>query len=97
MSREATDVPETAATDEVHLTEPETAQEDSGQRTVVRQTKVPSTTAPAMAAPAAAPASNGDTELSPQAVVAALESVMIGIYERALPSCGPHQRRSRVE
>ena len=81
MSREATDVPETAATDAVHLTEPETAQEDSGQPGAVQQTK-----APTRAAPAAAPASDGDTELSPDEVVAALESVMIGIYEKALPS-----------
>ena len=91
MSREATGVPETAATDAVHLTEPETAQEDSSQHGVVQhgvvqQGVVQQTMVPTRTAPAAAPASDGDTELSPQEVVAALESVMIGIYERTLPS-----------
>ena len=40
ISRESTNVPETAATDAVHLTEPETAQEDSGRPGAVQQTKV---------------------------------------------------------
>ena len=86
MSRGGNDVLETAATDAMHLTELETPQEDSSQRGVVRQTKVPASAAPVTAAPAAAPASDRDTELSPEEVVAAIESVMIGVYEKALPS-----------